>query len=577
MFLLLGILSISARFTTDLSQRFGSSMRASEFFLNLAHVMIAEEMWRTTLENTQAFFLLGMAEWGRGDRNRSAIDMGIAVRMAGVLRLHREESYKLPPSASADDIVKSEAARRTFWVIQNHDNLYTQQHLPVSFAKCDITTLLPSDESDFAFGRISALRAALSGTVPAKRDPTLISPPKKSLFATLIQAHDLWGMIARDTFSDVVSEGSSADFESEPWVADCRYQRISHMLSDWEAQTPNEHKWSAWNLRGFKAEHVDLAYLSIVTIARLNNIVLRRQYLETMIDHIVNKTVIKSAAPPGFWEDMAADLFSNVWELYESIDTWFSLRSAEDGFPAMLAFCTYICGSLASYVYKWPGLCQKLVPTAEKVLQRSLEVLVTFQDKWSTVMEWVIALRKVAEPMATWQSVNQVQTPEHMMTHGSGPYSDYTNSPKNTILSLHSQSLSTPGSKASPTTSTAAPTGEKLEMGPNPDPNSTGSPFSSNPRSLSRNADPVTYNSYMAAAPDGSQEVLRSTNNSAAGPSTTYDSAMLAPWPANLGQLPSPESPSESTVRESMDSEFADIVQGYVNFGWGWQQSGGAT
>jgi hypothetical protein len=120
-FLLLSMLGLSARFTPDLCERFGCSKSASEFFIDIAQVMIAEEMWNTSLENTQAFFLLGMADWGRGARERSAICMGIAVRMAGVLRLHREETYKLAPDATADDIVHSESARRTFWVIQNHE------------------------------------------------------------------------------------------------------------------------------------------------------------------------------------------------------------------------------------------------------------------------------------------------------------------------------------------------------------------------------------------------------------------------------------------------------------------------
>jgi len=175
--------------------------------------------------------------------------------VAGVLRLHREETYDLPPDACAEDIVNAERARRTFWVIQNHDNLYTQQNLPVSFAKSDITTLLPGGENDFAFGRVPAVRAALEGTKPAQRDHSLVSLPSRSLFATLIQAHDLWGMIARDAYHD---ELSITGLGSYPWDPNSRYIRIAETLRDWELRMPLEHKWSPWNLRGFKAEHLDL-------------------------------------------------------------------------------------------------------------------------------------------------------------------------------------------------------------------------------------------------------------------------------------------------------------------------------
>lgn len=44
--------------------------------------------------------------------------MGIAVRMVGIMRLHREETYDLLPDATPDAVVDSEVARRTFWSIQ---------------------------------------------------------------------------------------------------------------------------------------------------------------------------------------------------------------------------------------------------------------------------------------------------------------------------------------------------------------------------------------------------------------------------------------------------------------------------
>lgn len=41
------------------------------------------------------------------------------MRVVGILRLHREETYNLPPNATTDDIVNSEIARRTFWVLES--------------------------------------------------------------------------------------------------------------------------------------------------------------------------------------------------------------------------------------------------------------------------------------------------------------------------------------------------------------------------------------------------------------------------------------------------------------------------
>jgi hypothetical protein len=81
------------------------------------------------------------------------------------------------------------------------------------------------------------------------------------------------------------------------------------------------------------------------------------------------------AAPTGFWDQISNELFSNLDSLYEAIDTFFSLRSAEEGYPAMLVFCVYICGSLASCLWKWPQLCPSLSLGAEKFSSDHLKYL----------------------------------------------------------------------------------------------------------------------------------------------------------------------------------------------------------
>ncbi len=72
-FLLLSMLSISARFTPSLIRRYGADGKAGEHFMRCAANMVQDEMYEPTLERTQAFFLLGITEWGKGDRNRSSV------------------------------------------------------------------------------------------------------------------------------------------------------------------------------------------------------------------------------------------------------------------------------------------------------------------------------------------------------------------------------------------------------------------------------------------------------------------------------------------------------------------------
>lgn len=183
-----------------------------------------------------------------------------------MLRLHREETYKLPENATADDVVNAEAARRTFWCIEcrttitlselvgltltGHDNLYTGHQAPVSFSLGDISALLPCEESDFAFGRVPHERAALRGTEAAEKKPELTSMPSRSIFATLIQVHDMWGQVAR--------RASHTEREQEPWLENSEYARLTSTVSEWEDNMPDRHRWSLWNFRGYKSDRIHM-------------------------------------------------------------------------------------------------------------------------------------------------------------------------------------------------------------------------------------------------------------------------------------------------------------------------------
>lgn len=72
-FLLLSILSVSARFTPSLVRRYGGHAEATKIFVERAETLVPMEIYKPTLENVQAFILLGTAEWANGDRNRSVV------------------------------------------------------------------------------------------------------------------------------------------------------------------------------------------------------------------------------------------------------------------------------------------------------------------------------------------------------------------------------------------------------------------------------------------------------------------------------------------------------------------------
>lgn len=78
--LLLGILSISARFTPAIACSYGGGIQATELFMeraqNLANLEIYEE---PSLERCQGFYLLSLAQQGSGWKNRSYVSVRGAV------------------------------------------------------------------------------------------------------------------------------------------------------------------------------------------------------------------------------------------------------------------------------------------------------------------------------------------------------------------------------------------------------------------------------------------------------------------------------------------------------------------
>lgn len=74
LFLLLSILSVSARMTPALCARYGTGVKAAEFFMERAsRIALAQVYAEPSLELCQAFYLLSIAQHGSGLRNNSYV------------------------------------------------------------------------------------------------------------------------------------------------------------------------------------------------------------------------------------------------------------------------------------------------------------------------------------------------------------------------------------------------------------------------------------------------------------------------------------------------------------------------
>ncbi|KAG6014829.1 hypothetical protein E4U43_006082, partial [Claviceps pusilla] len=412
LFLLMSILSISARLSPALKLRYGNGVKAAEYFTERASSIANEEVYQLpTLERCQAFFLLSIAQQSSGDRNKSYMNMGIAIRMAILMRLHCEETYHIS-NPTPELVIRAESARRTMWMLHSHDNLHSGPTSPVSLSASDITTLLPGDEDDFIHGREPRSRAALDGTPPAIENPKLLRDPGRSLFATLMQVHGWWGLVGRRA----VRYSKSA----RPWDPASEFSQTARKLREWEQDLPHEHVWSTFLLKGYKAERQELAYLSVTMMTRMSNIVLRRPYLIDIINPDGNDTTKQI-----FFQSMSDEIFANVRYLYEQIDAQFTNRSPDESVGAqMAAFCVYSCGLFSTYLCRYPNsrslnppsslfdlgllhahqilihvilsVCndKALVRDGPVMLQRSIGILKDCHQVWPFAGRWVDALER---------------------------------------------------------------------------------------------------------------------------------------------------------------------------------------
>ncbi|KAI1778988.1 hypothetical protein F4818DRAFT_437789 [Hypoxylon cercidicola] len=393
-FLLLSILAISSRFNKAMIEAYGDGLKAATEFMHKAQCLAIHELYQQpTLERCQAFYLLSIAEQGSGKSNTSYISAGIAFRMAALMRLHREEAYSPITSQSpVEHRVRAESARRTFWMLHSQDNLSSGPYKPLSLAPGDITALLPSDEAEFEAGKIPEQRAALDGTPPAVQNPRLTSLRPRSLFASLMQAHNLWGIIARRVLFNKKC-GRPNDGGSE-------YAKLKRRLLDFEQNLPNEHTFNKIMLSGHRFYAEDLSYLGLTGCIRLCHIVLRKEHMEDMIRHAQGNP---SNPEVKFYKDMAAELFFNVRKLYSQIEAHY-----EDGVVVgrvgsqMAGFIIYGCGLLASYLCKFPQLeahhagqnLETIQAEGRTMYTRIVTVLRECQKAWPLAETWCNGLEK---------------------------------------------------------------------------------------------------------------------------------------------------------------------------------------
>lgn len=197
---LLGVLTLTARFSPQLIQHHSPSssaspsnpLAASEFYSNALRARLAGadggDLASADIPRIQAYLMLGLHEWGMCRGKTAWIYVGMAIRMSQTLGLSidsdsdhtsssrrpslhspglEQHSNKDTKDFSSEDVMEQEAKRRTFWSCFMLDRLLSGgRHRPRAIRVRDISIQLPSD-SAFDFGervRTSKLSSSSSAS-----------------------------------------------------------------------------------------------------------------------------------------------------------------------------------------------------------------------------------------------------------------------------------------------------------------------------------------------------------------------------------------------------------------------------
>ncbi|GAV99568.1 n-carbamoylsarcosine amidase [Lentinula edodes] len=449
-FLLLSMLSISARFSPRLIERYGSGAAAADVFARQAQKLAGEELaGAATLDRAQAFFLCSIWNWGSGYRDRSWIYLGVAARMASILKLSQESSYNLGPDASVEAVISAEVSRRTWWVIFMSDNLLSSGcGRPVAFDLDQVTIPLPLDEDYFSFG-YQGPATVLPGTNAEARprslhqapfnapqidpqlqsqshppspgspaNPNLNEPCERSLYGNLITIAEIWARVARSALVRSQPPGTPAPPSANlaPWHPESDYIIIKE-LEAWEASLGPRQTWSMSNLLAYQSKNLDMGFRGIFLFMHLAHIVMRRSYLPMLAHDVQNgqsssiRTAFndgQSQPPPAhFWETMVHDMFAHAFKAIELVKSWVPTRPFSRGCTPMMGFSLFMAGSVLAYLRKWKWLCLSLYPYTEAAIQNALDMIADIAVIWPQMgSQWHTALTKTAAELGPPDSMS---------------------------------------------------------------------------------------------------------------------------------------------------------------------------
>lgn len=383
---LLGILTLTARFHSDLSkyvahisvaQATGSRSRqasarpdpsaAGDFFATalaagLSPLNVA--MTCATVERVQAFLMLGLYEWGqrRHDQGIGAwMYIGVAIRLAQSLRLGFDDTSgdlggmgPETPSAlraarpGSEVGIAREVRRRTMFSCFILDRMLAcGNERPTVIRPRDLEIQLPCTEMAFDL----AMDVQTPYLRPRYHHPER-QPNDDSVLSRFVQLVDIWGDLARYS----VSGGRLAD--QDPWSDESTFRRLRTDLNAFTSSLPPTFMLSRQNYYRHDNHQATSMYVSLHLLASVCQIVLHREYLPCLPlrcagpEGMPSSAPGPSRAPEGFWRESAEIVFRAARDILELIEI------CREKLPQsyLSLFATWMASLIGIYAHHFPWM-----------------------------------------------------------------------------------------------------------------------------------------------------------------------------------------------------------------------------
>ncbi|KAF5557147.1 transcriptional regulatory [Fusarium napiforme] len=380
---LLGILMLTARFhpdlvryVTHLPNQHGANNRssasktkpaplyASDFFagaLTTALGPLRTVMDTLTVERIQSFLMLGLFEWSQENDSSAWMYLGIAIRMAKLMRLEQDDrrmailenqapDTKRFEKKSPEIAIIRETRRRTMYSCFILDRMMScGSERPLSIAVESMVIQLPCSEMafDLSLQVYTGLLQPHEGSSQQKinDDSTL------SRFVKLIQ---IWGEISKYS-----SMGGRPQEAHPPWDPKSTFYKLREKIIAFDRDLPDTFTLSRQNYYRHDNHQATNTYVSLHMLASVCHIVLNREYLPFLPlrcrrpqgPPIVNQTIL-NFAPDGFWEESAQDVFQSSRNIIDLV----GLSKEKLPLSSLSIFSIWLAGFMSIYTHHFPQM-----------------------------------------------------------------------------------------------------------------------------------------------------------------------------------------------------------------------------